>query len=196
MSDICTCCGYDHGCADAIRIADMKYELDKCKDAWKRGNDLIEVMEEVNNRQQQRIAELEADVQGYGEAYTKMMLELQAENERLRRPACGTEQVWLDTIRHDDEQAIAWFRAMQRESEGKKKAIEENERLRDALDECADDLESYVEHEYVSMHDYPDIHRRYERDIEPVRKARKLLAASETLESRIDWMVDAAMEGE
>ncbi len=51
----------------------------------------------------------------------------------------------------------------------------ENERLRAALKDCADELEGYVEHHYAKTKDYPSELRRYERDIEPVRKARELI---------------------
>jgi DNA gyrase/topoisomerase IV subunit A len=52
----------------------------------------------------------------------------------------------------------------------------EIERLREALQECAGDLESYVDELYPSRTSYPGEQRRYERDIEPVRKARALLS--------------------
>jgi chromosome segregation ATPase len=55
------------------------------------------------------------------------------------------------------------------------KAQEEIERLREALQECADSLEAYVEHEYVSTKDHPAMKWRYERDMEDVYRARALL---------------------
>jgi hypothetical protein len=51
----------------------------------------------------------------------------------------------------------------------------ENERLRAALKECAEDLEAMIEGYYSCTKDHPAMERRYERDMEPVRKARDLL---------------------
>jgi hypothetical protein len=54
------------------------------------------------------------------------------------------------------------------------------EGMRTALKECADDLESLVENQYSdTKHTYPSEKRRYERDIEPVRKARAALNEGE-----------------
>jgi sugar-specific transcriptional regulator TrmB len=55
-------------------------------------------------------------------------------------------------------------------------AADEIERLREALQECAGDLESYVDELYPSRTSYPIEQQRYERDIESVRKARALLS--------------------
>lgn len=46
----------------------------------------------------------------------------------------------------------------------------------EALRECAEDLGQYVESHYEKTKDYPSELRRYERDIEPVKKARAVLA--------------------
>ena len=53
-----------------------------------------------------------------------------------------------------------------------------NATLLEALKECADDLESEVEHRYKDTKDYPSERRRYERDIAPVRKARAAIVAA------------------
>jgi hypothetical protein len=47
--------------------------------------------------------------------------------------------------------------------------------LRKALKECSDDLEAYIEHHYDKVKDQPAMTRRYDRDMEPVKQARKLL---------------------
>jgi len=52
----------------------------------------------------------------------------------------------------------------------------ENEKLRGALKDCADDLEQYVDHCYANTRQYPGMERRYQRDIEPVKAARAALA--------------------
>jgi len=60
----------------------------------------------------------------------------------------------------------------------------ENDRLRAALKECADDLESAVEHQYDKVKDHPAMTRRYERDIQPVHIARKLLANEQKADTK------------
>jgi hypothetical protein len=52
----------------------------------------------------------------------------------------------------------------------------EIERLREALRECADELEVVVEERYRDIKDYPSEKRKYDRDIAPVLKARDLLS--------------------
>jgi hypothetical protein len=52
----------------------------------------------------------------------------------------------------------------------------EIERLRSALKECADDLESELNGNYLGTLDYPRQKRRFARDMESVFAARKLLA--------------------
>jgi hypothetical protein len=52
----------------------------------------------------------------------------------------------------------------------------EIERLREALRECADELEVVVEDRYKDTKDYPSEKRRYDRDIAPVLRARDLLS--------------------
>ena len=44
-----------------------------------------------------------------------------------------------------------------------------------ALKECADDLEASVNAEYHGTLDYPSQRRKWERDLQPVAAARKLL---------------------
>jgi chromosome segregation ATPase len=53
----------------------------------------------------------------------------------------------------------------------------ENERLREVLKECADDLETYVNQEYTieQRGKYPNMDAKYARDMEPVAKARAAL---------------------
>ena len=45
-----------------------------------------------------------------------------------------------------------------------------------AAEECADDLELYVQAEYSTRHRHPDEMRRYERDMAPVRRLRAAVA--------------------
>jgi hypothetical protein len=52
----------------------------------------------------------------------------------------------------------------------------EIERLREALRDCADELEVVVEERYRDIKDYPSEKRKYDRDIAPVLKARDLLS--------------------
>jgi hypothetical protein len=53
-------------------------------------------------------------------------------------------------------------------------------RLVEALRECSDDLQRLVDHEYAGMQDkYPTMQRKYKRDIEPVTRARNLIAEYE-----------------
>lgn len=51
----------------------------------------------------------------------------------------------------------------------------ERDSLLVALANCANDLEASVDAEYHGTLGYPSQRRRYERDMEPVRAARKLL---------------------
>lgn len=48
----------------------------------------------------------------------------------------------------------------------------EVERLRELLKECADEAEGWIEDYYKDTKDYPSEMRRYERDIDPIRRAR------------------------
>lgn len=57
----------------------------------------------------------------------------------------------------------------------KTEAQAEIARLREALKECADDLEFEIEHTYEGTLQYPSMRRKRERDMAPVDKARKLL---------------------
>ncbi len=47
--------------------------------------------------------------------------------------------------------------------------------LADALEECANELEAWVEDHYKGAQEYPSEARRYRRDMEPVWEARNLL---------------------
>jgi hypothetical protein len=62
----------------------------------------------------------------------------------------------------------------------------DNARLREVLKECADDLESYVNQEYIiELRDkYPNMEAKYSRDMEPVAKARAALNSGEHEDSR------------
>lgn len=53
--------------------------------------------------------------------------------------------------------------------------FDEIDRLRAALKECADDLEASVNAEYRDTLDYPSQKLKYDRDMQPVMSARKLL---------------------
>ena len=53
---------------------------------------------------------------------------------------------------------------------------QENQRLRKALRECADELEAEIEDRYGhGIKEHPAMRRRYERDMETVRAARATL---------------------
>ena len=50
----------------------------------------------------------------------------------------------------------------------------------DVLRECSDDLQALIDAEYAGMQDkYPTMQRKYQRDIEPVTRARNLIAEYE-----------------
>jgi hypothetical protein len=49
--------------------------------------------------------------------------------------------------------------------------------LEEALRECADDLANMIHHAYPSRDVYQVIKSKYDRDMEPVIRARELLAA-------------------
>jgi len=51
----------------------------------------------------------------------------------------------------------------------------ENAKLRTALIDCANDLEASVDAEYRGTLDYPSQRRKYDRDMEPVKRAREAL---------------------
>lgn len=55
----------------------------------------------------------------------------------------------------------------------------ELDKMREALKECADDLEASVNAEYAGMLDYPSMARKHARDMEPVKKARALLGVQQ-----------------
>lgn len=88
----------------------------------------------------------------------------------------GTSITWHGEWRHDADREICTLRARCEAYKGQVEAgAKEIERLREALKECADDLESLVKAEYAPMLDYPDKRRKYKRDLEPVIRARELL---------------------
>lgn len=51
----------------------------------------------------------------------------------------------------------------------------EIEQLRAALRECSDDLAAYIEHHYAGTLDYPSRKAKYDREMDVVLAARKLL---------------------
>ena len=53
------------------------------------------------------------------------------------------------------------------------------------IKELADELESWVENRYSNSKHYPSELRRYERDIEPVKRARALEAQAMTIVERL-----------
>lgn len=71
----------------------------------------------------------------------------------------------------------------------------EIERLRAALTECADDLEASVKAEYQGTLDYPSQRRKFERDMEPVRKARALLGADQPAAQLVHVGLDGQPHG-
>jgi hypothetical protein len=118
-------------------------------------------------------------------------------NDRLPHRAPEPQ---LDVVRNRDgkkiadakSQADAWWWIDSQEPERRRQAGDpdsqllglirrdklraEIERLREALRECADELEVVVEDRYRDTKGYPSEKRRYERDIAPVLKARDLLS--------------------
>jgi hypothetical protein len=85
--------------------------------------------------------------------------------ERLRKAAKNETETLRKAV-HGDTSAVRVI---------SDQAADEIERLREALNECADSLEAYVEHEYVNTKDHPAMAWRYERDMEDVYRARALL---------------------
>lgn len=57
--------------------------------------------------------------------------------------------------------------------------LAENALLRTALLDCATDLQASVAAEYADTLHYPVMRRKYERDMEPVARAMKLLGINE-----------------
>jgi len=57
-------------------------------------------------------------------------------------------------------------------------AADEIERLRAMVGELADDMASEIEGHYEGLKDHPSMKRRYDRDMEIVRRARALLGAN------------------
>ena len=93
---------------------------------------------------------------------------------RLRERVAELERlVELYRVQWVERDNCAWL-AMQAECEARGAELDrlraENESLSECLRECADDLEAEVKAR-------GDVPRRIDRDLEPVRKARKLLAA-------------------
>ena len=83
---------------------------------------------------------------------------------------------WLDNLAHleakelNDPATLDALRGIGRD------AGEEIDRLRAALRECANDLEAYVKAQYpAGSFKYPSLERKYISDMEPVRRALKLL---------------------
>jgi hypothetical protein len=72
--------------------------------------------------------------------------------------------------------------------------LAENERLRAALKDCADDLESEVKHRYDRIGDHPAMAPKYERDMEPVKAARALLADEQQKDGKLAGPIEFAPE--
>lgn len=53
--------------------------------------------------------------------------------------------------------------------------LDEADKLRAALKECADDLAAEIEARFNAIKRHPAMEARYERDMTPVKKARELL---------------------
>jgi len=70
------------------------------------------------------------------------------------------------------------------------------DKLREALTECADGLSEYVEAYYEKTKGYLSEMRRYERDIEPVVKARMLLSGDSAAQSLDGEKADACQQGD
>jgi hypothetical protein len=71
--------------------------------------------------------------------------------DRLRDPSLGSPR-WMETM---------------------SEAAQEIELLRSLLSECADDLEAEIKDRYAGTQGiYPDERRRFDRDMEPVHRAR------------------------
>ncbi len=118
------------------------------------------------------------------------------EKEEIRRRCeAATEGPWSrdnPPLDHEGCQVWPWDRAVDMEFAYAARedmprllahieALEaERDRLREALRECADDLHAEIAHRstpVVSMR--PDERLKYERDMEPVYRARKLLEATD-----------------
>jgi hypothetical protein len=84
-------------------------------------------------------------------------------------PGCGCDPYANKVLAALDEAAL-------------KGAVPEREGvgLRALLTECADELAEWVEHHYAATKDHPSEARRYERDMEPVRRARATLTNEAT----------------
>lgn len=74
------------------------------------------------------------------------------------------------------ETIAGYCQGMVRENYVDKIVDNHDKELLDMIDELASELENYVEHHYHNTKQYPSEMRRYERDIEPVRKARLMLS--------------------
>ena len=103
-----------------------------------------------------KIAELQAEI-------ATLRAELKARNEQIAYPEASEDQL---------RQSKA---VMYRELEAVKGRCGE---LEACLEECADDLESWIADGYPSRSEYPDEMRRYKRDIELVDRARALMEKS------------------
>jgi len=81
-----------------------------------------------------------------------------------------------DLFRLDGEQHAARVKEVQNEQDARLTAYKrEIERLRAALKECSDELAEYVEAHYAETKDHPAMKRRYDRDMQSVLDARRVL---------------------
>jgi hypothetical protein len=69
---------------------------------------------------------------------------------------------------------------LEAEYEAREQAVNSLAEARKVLKECADELAAWVEGHYQLMLNYPSEKRRFERDMEPVRRARAFLSLPTT----------------
>jgi chromosome segregation ATPase len=106
-------------------------------------------------------------------AHSKTRIEeLEAEVARLRAESDQLGRMW-----EANQELLAESKEIGFQFDEVKRLTAENARLREALKECADDLESYVNQEYtIEQRDkYPNMEAKYVRDMAPVAKARAAL---------------------
>ena len=103
---------------------------------------------------------------------SNIMKQLQADKAAISQTASGYLHE-IERLRAQNTNYGVSISQMQDEAKALKAEIE---RLRAALKECADDLESELNGHYQGTLDYPSQQRRFERDMAPITAARKLLA--------------------
>jgi len=132
-------------------------------------------MREENARLQSKICELSADLTALVTSGESGRLTLAQENRRLHARVAELERENLDwrcRLAGQLEQCDNLADELRGAHSELDRLRAENEALADCLRECADDLESEV-----NARASGELPRRVERDLEPVRRARELLAA-------------------